>query len=121
MTRFHTVMAIVPLLLLLLLLPLQGHARLAADAVSMPCTMEHQPLHGVELVPGEPMEHPCDSGAPCGLQCLDCANCAHAVSGMALSCRPSQATPDSPVYTPQPAVAFSSTALPQDHPPPRNG
>lgn len=118
MSFFRTAKAIVPLVILMLLLPLQGHARLAAAA--MPCPMEHPAMHDVGGMPDRPMDQPCDSGAPCSLQCIDCASCAHAVTGMAVSDLPSQAKPGAPVYTPQPIAAFSSTILFQDHPPPRN-
>jgi hypothetical protein len=121
MTRRHPTLAILLLILSLLLLPLQGHARVALADAPMPCAMEHHGMHGAEAPSAVPSTHPCDTGSHCGTECQECAGCGHFPAGIAVMFQPPLPQPEPPGYAPPAGQAYTSITLFADHPPPRVG
>lgn len=121
MSRPQTTIALLLLVIPLLLLPLQGHARGAHTSVAMPCAMHHHGMQDAQAMDAVQAEHPCDTGSPCGAQCQNCAGCAHCPVGIVLGVQAPlpRLTPTS--YTFQSGQSFSSITLFKDHPPPRVG
>lgn len=119
MFRRHSPTAILPLIVLLLLLPLQGHARMMKAEAPMPCLMEQHTMQGVSTMISMQGDLPCDSGVPCSADCQHCAGCAHCPAGIALTFHSLPSRFVTPRYAVQAEPAYSSISLFQDHPPPR--
>lgn len=119
MFRHYSPTAILPLIVFLLLLPLQGHARMMKAEAPMPCAMEHHGMQGMSTMMSMQGDHPCDSGTPCSADCLACAGCTHCPAGIALTPHNSPSRFVTPRYAVQSEPAYSSISLFQDHPPPR--
>lgn len=121
MTRRHPILASL-LILPLLLLPLQGYARMVSADAAMPCATEQHGMHGTEAASaGQTDHHLCDSGSPCGTECQNCAGCSHIQAGIAIML---QAPPPRQVpagYLLSAGQAYTSITLFTDHPPPRIG
>ena len=120
MVRFHTPKAITLLIVMLLLLPLQGHARMLNAEAAMPCTMEHHGMASAEAMMMGQADHPCDAGTPCKASCQDCGGCSHCPAGIAATLPPPGARFVPPVYAASSGAAYSSIVLFKDSPPPRN-
>jgi hypothetical protein len=122
MTRRHPTLASLLLVLPLLLLPLQGHARMAPADAAMPCATGQYGMHDTEAVSAGQADHQlCDAGSPCGTECQNCAGCSHIQAGIAIML---QAPPPRQVpagYLLSAGQAYTSITLFTDHPPPRIG
>lgn len=119
MPRFHAPQAILLLIVMLLLLPLQGHARMVVINATKPCAMEQHGMHGVDAV--APDRVPCERGNPCSADCQACAGCFHCPAGITLGIAAPTSRFVPPVYTAHAGPDYSSIPLYKDHPPPRNG